>query len=51
MSKDILEKGAILQRDRETFAIAPKPLEALYQLICCVRLRTLRTNMRQLPLN
>lgn len=23
MSKDILEKGAILQRDRETFAIAP----------------------------
>ncbi|RXG34214.1 NAD(P)/FAD-dependent oxidoreductase [Methanohalophilus sp. WG1-DM] len=24
MSKDILEKGAILQRDRETFAIAPQ---------------------------
>ena len=23
MSKDILEKGAIVQRDKETFAIAP----------------------------
>lgn len=44
MKKDLLEKGAIVQRDQETFAIAPHIPGGITSPKPCARLPMLRRN-------